>query len=114
MPFDVKELMVDITKVGAAQFQCLHFTYHCPCTYMFTHPCLNPTYLPCKFGTYTCIGSIITCTGTIYCAGSNDPTILYQGFDKATLGAVREQLHAALKEVDQVEKRLFEGRKSAK
>jgi ribosomal protein L6P/L9E len=48
----------------------------------------------------------VTCGGTIYCAGSNDPTIIVQGIDREALTAVKAQLNAALKEVDQYEKRL--------
>ncbi len=109
MAFDVKELMIDITKAGSAQLGCFHFTINCGypsfchCTYQITF--CNPTYI-CKFGTYTCLASILTCGGTIYCAGSNDPTILFQGIDQETLTAVKTQLHAALKEVEQHEKQL--------
>ncbi len=99
MAFNVKELMIDITKAGAAQqicalntFQC-HPTFclctaqftHCLCTYEITY-CITPTHVTCRFGTYTCFaGSIVTCGGTIYCAGSNDPTWYLQGIDQETL-----------------------------
>ncbi len=116
MAFDVKELMIDITKVGSAQLGCFHFTINCGypsfcnCTYQITWHCFQPTFVPCKFGTYTCFGSVLTCGGTIYCAGSNDPTIFYQGIDRETLAAVKSQLNAALKEVEMHEKQL--GRKA--
>ncbi len=111
MAFDVKELMIDITKAGSGQFGCHPSkfcaipTYYCLCTFQITH-CLQPTFVPCRFGTYTCFATIVTCGGTIYCAGSNDPTILYEGIDRETLTAVKAQLNAALKEVDAVQKRL--------
>jgi hypothetical protein len=111
MPFDVKELMIDITKAGT-QFACPNTfcgypTFHCLCTNQITWHCIQPTLLPCQFGTYTCFaGSIVTCGGTIYCAGSNDPTIIVQGIDREALTAVKAQLNAALKEVDLYEKRL--------
>jgi len=111
MAFDVKELMIDITKAGP-QFACpntfcVYPTFHCLCTNRITWHCINPTLLPCQFGTYTCFaGSVVTCGGTIYCAGSNDPTILVQGIDRETLGEVRAQLNAALKQVDAYEKRM--------
>ncbi len=110
MAFDVKELMIDITKVGNVCYPTIVFcgihTYTCLCTFQFTICHHLPTFVACKFGTYTCFGSIVTCGGTIYCAGSNDPTILYQGIDRETLTAVKAQLTAALKEVDAVQKRL--------
>jgi hypothetical protein len=117
MAFDVKELMIDLTKVGT-QLACPNTfcgfpSYHCFCTYQITF-CHQPTFLPCKFGTYTCFGSIVTCGGTIYCAGSNDPTILFQGIDRATLTAVKAQLNAALKEVAIQEKRLTDAAKKTK
>ena len=62
--------------------------------------------MPCQLGTYTCFGSILTCGGTIYCAGSNDPTILYQGIDRDTVVKLKEQLKRALDEVVLQEKRL--------
>ena len=113
MAFDVKELMIDITKAGAhfgcqPTIFCVYPSFHCLCTYQITYHCINPTFLPCRFGTYTCFGSILTCGGTIYCAGSNDPTILYQGIDRETLTAVKAQLSSALKEVEIQEKRLAE------
>ena len=118
MAFDVKELMIDITKTGpqlaCPNTFCVHPSFHCFCTYQITFHCIQPTFLPCKYGTYTCFGSIITCGGTIYCAGSNDPTILFQGVDKETLTAVRAQLNAALKEVDTLEKRLADAAKKTK
>ena len=118
MPFDVKELMIDITKTGThiacPNTFCGFPSYHCFCTYQITFHCLQPTFLPCKFGTYTCFGSIVTCGGTIYCAGSNDPGILFQGIDRETLTAMREQLNAALKEVDITEKRLLDAGKKSK
>ncbi|HVP53812.1 MAG TPA: hypothetical protein VMU45_02370 [Candidatus Eisenbacteria bacterium] len=120
MAFDVKELMIDITKAGSAQYACHptifcgYPTFHCLCTYQITYHCFQPTFLPCKFGTYTCFaGSVVTCGGTIYCAGSNDPTILVQGIDRETLTAVKTQLTAALKEVDVAQKRLAESAKKA-
>lgn len=109
MAFDVKELMIDITKVGSAQFcqptiACHYPTYHhCWCTHQIT-------IIPCRWGTYTCYASILTCGGTIYCAGSNDPTILYQGIDRETLTKIKEQLTSALKEVEQHEKQIGQAR----
>ena len=45
MAFDVKELMIDITKAGSAQLGCFHFTINCGypsfcnCTYQITWHC---------------------------------------------------------------------------
>jgi len=120
MAFNVKELMIDITKAGIPQnichptVICGYPTYYCrPCTYHITY-CVAYTYQTCQYGTYTCYGSIITCGGTIYCAGSNDPTILYQGIDRQTLTAIKAQLNSALKEVQAHEKRLGEAGRKAK
>ncbi len=90
---------------------CGYPTFQCQCTYQITYHCFNPTFVPCQFGTYTCFGSILTCGGTIYCAGSNDPTILFPGIDQQTLTAVKAQLNSALKEVEEYEKRLAEAAK---
>lgn len=120
MAFDVKELMIDITKAGNPQilchptYFCGYLTYHCLCTYQITYHCVAYTFQTCQYGTYTCYGSIITCGGTIYCAGSNDPTILYQGVDRQTLTAIKAQLNSALKEVQVHEKRLAESGRKAK
>jgi hypothetical protein len=141
MTFDVKELMIDITKIGKVNFGCqptiggcqatiacglaTNFcdlttincqptvacalpTYQCLCTYPTIAPCRVGTVLPCRLGTYTCFGSVLTCAGTPYCAGSNDPTILYQGIDQETVTALKAQLHSALKEVEGHENRLAE------
>ena len=125
MAFDAKELMIDITKVGTGQFGCLptlcNPTFHqcqptfgchptfCHCTYQLT--CFAGTILPCNFGTYTCFGSVLTCGGTIYCAGSNDPTILYQGINQETVVKLKEQLKKAQEELAIQEKRLAESGK---
>ena len=116
MAFDVKELMIDITKAGpqyaCPNTFCAYPTFHCPCTNAITWHCIQPTLLPCKYGTYTCFaGSIVTCGGTIYCAGSIDPTFVVQGLDREALRDVKAQLAAALKEVDQYEKRIGGGGK---
>ena len=115
MAFDVKELMIDITKAAGSAYHacqptiaCHYPTYHF-CT-LNTH-CFNITFVPCRFGTYTCFNSIITCGGTIYCAGSNDPTILYQGIDRETFSAIKEQLTSALQEVEKQEKQLAQIKK---
>jgi hypothetical protein len=122
MAFDAKELMIDITKAGTAQLACqptfhqcqptfgCHPTY-CLCTYQITFHCLTGTIVPCQFGTYTCFGSILTCGGTIYCAGSNDPTILYQGIDRETVVKLKEQLKKAQDELALQEKRLADAGK---
>src|SRR5262245_46733387 len=115
MPFDAKELMIDITKVGNAQIHCggtyCYNPSFCQCTYLITHHCGYISYVPCKFGTYTCIASIVTCGGTIYCAGSNDPTILFQQIDKETIAMAKAQLAVAMKEIEAQEKRLAAGHK---
>ena len=117
MAFDAKELMIDITKAGLPHIPCNptfcgYPTFHCLCTYQVTVHCFpGSTILPCRIGTYTCYGSIFTCGGTIYCAGSNDPTILYQGIDRETLETIKAQLQSATKEVEQQEKRLAEAGK---
>jgi hypothetical protein len=119
MAFDVKELMIDITKAQEGQLLCHPSVitptvgcgyYSCHPTMFVCHPSVRTTtLLLCRFGTYTCFGgSILTCGGTIYCAGTEEPTILFQGIDHETLKAVKAQLHEALKEVDEHEKRLAE------
>jgi hypothetical protein len=149
MAFDVKELMIDITKVGA-QINCnptvgcyasgggcyasgggcyasgggcyasggCQPTYICRPTihcYGLTHiTCYAVTIAPCKFGTYTCLDTRLTCGGTIYCAGTENPTILYQGIERETLAEVKAQLNSALKEIDQVENRLAEEAKEGR
>ena len=103
MAFDIKELMVDITKASPEQWGC--------------HPSLHTTTIvPCNLGTYTCFaGSIVTCGGTIYCAGTEDPTLLFKGMDREVLEEIKAQLQNALKEVEQREKKLAEApAKSAK
>jgi hypothetical protein len=111
MAFDVKELMIDISKAGT-QFACpntfcAYPTFHCLCTNAITWHCGTPTFLPCHYGTYTCFaGTIVTCGGTIYCAGSIDPTFVVKEIDREALTGIRAQLNAALKEVDAYEKRL--------
>ena len=79
---------------------------------MLTH--CTGTILPCKFGTYTCIDTRITCGGTIYCAGTEDRTILYQGVEQETLTEVKAQLHSALKEIEHLERRVTEEAKDTK
>src|SRR5271169_762942 len=127
MAFDVKELMIDITKAGEGLLGChpskmtITVTWGC-CgtichpTVFACHPSVPTTWILCKLGTYTCFaGSIVTCGGTIYCAGTEDPTIVFQGIDQDALKAVKAQLQNALKEVEQHEKRLAEpAKKSAK
>lgn len=118
MAFDVKELMIDITKAWEGPLGChpskitptLGCGYSCLPTMFVCHPSvLTTTLLVCKLGTYTCFaGSMLTCGGTIYCAGTEEPTILFQGIDHETLRAVKAQLHEALEEVEQHEKRLAE------
>ena len=125
MAFDVKELMIDITKAGEGLPGCQPskmtitlgcFGTICHPTVFACHPSVQTTWILCKLGTYTCFaGSIVTCGGTIYCAGTEDPTILFQGVDQDALKAVKTQLQNALKEVEQHEKRLAEpAKKSAK
>jgi hypothetical protein len=173
MAFDVKELMIDITKVGA-QMVCnptacyasgggcyasgggcyasgggcyasgggcyasgggcyasgggcyasggcnptviCRPTIHClctlNCTYLLTH--CTPSILPCKFGTYTCLDTRLTCGGTIYCAGTENRPILYQGIERESLAEVKAQLNAALKEIEQHESRVAEEEKESK
>ena len=114
MAFDVKELMIDITKAREGHLGCHPSVItptlgcgHLPTMFVCHPSVLTTTLLVCKLGTYTCFaGSILTCGGTIYCAGTEEPTILFQGIDHETLKAVKAQLHEALKEVDQHEKRL--------
>jgi hypothetical protein len=61
----------------------------------------------CKLATYTCIDTRITCTGTIHCLGTEPPTtVIYEGVDRETLTAVKAQLNAALKEIEEGEKQL--------
>src|SRR5580692_5173196 len=106
MAFDVKQLMVDITKVGGQQqFFCPWGTYcgygsYCWCSYISF----------CRFGTYTCWGSIFTCGGT-YCLAS-ETLQFQQGIDQETLTAVKEQLKAALKEVEEHERKLGESKRT--
>jgi hypothetical protein len=122
MAFDIKELMVDITKASPEQWGCHPSILPptCGCTYhtvMLCHPSLHTTTLvPCNLGTYTCFaGSIVTCGGTIYCAGTEDPTLLFKGMDREVLEEIKAQLQNALKEVEQREKNLAEApAKSAK
>jgi hypothetical protein len=122
MAFDIKELMVDITKASPEQWGCHPSILPptCGCTYhtvMLCHPSLHTTTLvPCNLGTYTCFaGSIVTCGGTIYCAGTEDPTLLFKGMDREVLEEIKAQLQNALKEVEQREKKLAEApAKSAK
>ncbi len=122
MAFDAKELMIDITKAGGAQF-CLANTFHCGypslchctyqitcyctfgCTFQFTFHCVLNTFKACQLGTYTCLDTKITCAGTPYCAAT-EPLPYGQGVDPETLSAMKTQLHAALKEVEQHEKHL--------
>ena len=147
MAFDVKELMIDITRVGA-QINCnptvacyasgggcyasgggcyasgggcyasgggcyasggCHPTLICLVTLHCT-----PSVLPCRFGTYTCLDTRLTCGGTIYCAGTENRTILYQNIERETLAAVKEQLSSALKEIEQHESRVAEEAKEGK
>jgi hypothetical protein len=117
MAFDVKELMIDITKAGEGLLGChpskmTAVTWGCcgtichPTVYV-CHPSVPTTWIVCTLGTYTCFaGSIVTCGGTIYCAGTEDPTILFKGVDQDILKAVKAQLQNALKDVEQHEKRL--------
>src|SRR6516162_411731 len=70
MAFDIKELMVDITKASPEQWGCHPSILPptCGCTYhtvMLCHPSLHTTTIvPCNLGTYTCFaGSIVTCGG---------------------------------------------------
>jgi|SRR6516162_3874424 len=122
MAFDIKELMVDITKASPEQWGCHPSILPptCGCTYhtvMLCHPSLHTTTIvPCNLGTYTCFaGSIVTCGGTIYCAGTEDPTLLFKGMDREVLEEIKAQLQNALKEVEQREKKLAEApAKSAK
>ncbi len=168
MAFDVKELMIDITKVSgplicnptagcyasgggcyasgggcyasgggcyasgggcyasgggcyASGCQptviCRQPTLHCLCTIHCTYGLLThctPSILPCKFGTYTCLDTRITCGGTIYCAGTENRTILYQGIEREALAEVKEQLHSALRELEQLENRVAEEGKEGK
>ena len=122
MAFDIKELMVDITKASPEQWGCHPSILPptCGCTYhtvMLCHPSLpTTTIVPCNLGTYTCFaGSIVTCGGTIYCAGTEDPTLLFKGMDREVLEEIKAQLQNALKEVEQREKNLAEApAKSAK
>jgi hypothetical protein len=117
MAFDVKELMIDITKAREEYVGChpslitpIGCGHNCLPTMFVCHPSVyTTTLLVCRLGTYTCFaGSILTCGGTIYCAGTEEPTVLFQGIDHETLKAVKAQLHEALKEVDKHEKRLAE------
>ncbi|HKD84212.1 MAG TPA: hypothetical protein VKB58_05650 [Terriglobales bacterium] len=131
MPFDVKELMIDITKTGAqgvggAQILCAFNTqchptfclctyqFSCACTYHFTY-CITPTHVTCTLGTYTCYGgTIITCGPSIFCAGTQDPTWYEQAVNVETVAALKTQLHAALAELDKAEKRLQQQGKQRK
>ena len=120
MAFDVKELMIDITKACEQPIGChpskivitptLGCGYTCLPTMFVCHPSVvTTTLLVCKLGTYTCFaGSILTCGGTIYSAGTEEPTVLYQGIDQETLKAVKAQLHRALEEVERHEERSAE------
>jgi len=122
MAFDIKELMVDITKASPEQWGCHPSILPptCGCTYhtvMLCHPSLHTTTIvPCNLGTYTCFaGSIVTCGGTIYCAGTEDPTLLFKGMDREVMEEIKAQLQNALKEGEQREKKLAEApAKSAK
>jgi len=122
MAFDIKELMVDITKASPEQWGCHPSILPptCGCTYhtvMLCHPSLHTTTIvPCNLGTYTCFaGSIVTCGGTIYCAGTEDPTLLFKGMEREGMEEIKAQLQNALKEVEQREKKLAEApAKSAK
>ena len=167
MAFDVKELMIDITKVsgpiicnptagcyasgggcyasgggcyasgggcyasgggcyasGGCQPTVCHptvicpaATFHCLCSLHCTYGVLThctPSIQPCKFGTYTCLDTRITCGGTIYCAGTENRTILYQGIEREVLTEVKAQLHSALKEIEQLEGRVAEEAKEGK
>jgi hypothetical protein len=92
-------------------------TLHCLCTANCTYGVLThctPSILPCRFGTYTCLDTRITCGGTIYCAGTEDRTILYQGIERETLAEVKAQLNAALKEIEHLESRVAEEAKEGK
>ena len=109
MAFDIKELMIDLTKVSAGQQFCgPSLPYPCVNSCYFCHPSVQPP-LPCRLGTYTCFaGSIVTCGGTIYCAGTQDPTLLLKGMDREVLAEIKAQLENALKEVEQRERNLVE------
>ncbi len=92
-------------------------TIHCLCTVNCTYGVLThctPSILPCKFGTYTCLDTRITCGGTIFCAGTENRTILYQGIEREALAEVKEQLNTALREIEQLEHRVAEEGKEAK
>jgi len=111
MAFDVKELMVDITKLDRPF--CRVLTLDGPCIFPTWIPCQHSLAPFCKLNTYTCFaGSLLTCGGTPFCAGTNDPTIRFQGIDKEALAAIKAQLNAAVKEVEQLEKRLAKASKT--
>ena len=121
MAFDVKELMIDITKAGPACFietlgcanQISRCNFGCsipPSCYYQTIPIHAPI-LVCALATYTCLDTIVTCGGTIYCAGSNEPTILFQNIGKETVAQAKAQLKNALREIEAQEKRLAKSTK---
>lgn len=92
-------------------------TIHCLCTVNCTYGVLThctPSILPCKFGTYTCLDTRITCGGTIFCAGTENRTILYQGIEREALAEVKEQLNTALREIEHLENRVAEEAKEGK
>lgn len=92
MAFDVKHLMVDITRAGGQQqLYCFAYGSFCWCSYFSV------------CGHWSCAWTW-GCGGT-YCIATE--TILsQQGINQETLTAVKAQLHAALKEVEEHEKKL--------
>jgi hypothetical protein len=123
MAFDVKELMIDITKAGVGEPQYCFWPSRCgwyTCAFATCLCSFRPTicywgtncpatYIAqaeaCKLGTYTCLDTRLTCAGTPYCAGT-EPLPYGQGIDPEALAAVKAQLQAALKEVEQHEKQM--------
>jgi hypothetical protein len=163
MAFDVKELMIDISKAraqlcygascyggtcyggtcyGGTPITCYggtcHPTVQCyggtpiTCYGGTCHPtpcyggtcyggtCYGGTCHPtitvtCRLGTYTCIDTRITCTGTGHCYGTEPPTtIIYEGVDQETFKAMKEQLTSALREIEAGEKQLEAAKKKTK
>ena len=110
MAFDVKQLMVDITKAGGPQQQQFYcFQYGSFCGYP-SHICWC-SYFSC--GYWSCAYTW-GCGGTP-CYGTETITIQFQqGINQETLTAVKAQLHAALKEVEEHEKKLAEEGKKSK
>ena len=113
MPFDARNLRIQLPCGPVTVFPCRFETIFCNYPSRFTCLWGSCSWGSCRYGSCplgSCIDSPITCPwGSGICPGSVITTTPYETIQQVThvsvedLGALREQLQAQLKEIDEAE-----------